>query len=208
MALFDTRLPIAHQRAGTTSHAFRLRLNSWGNMLACAAGTVVFTTGLVLLTRFHMALGCLRGESLGLSRLAWVNLHRGGAVLLMAAIVVHVALHWRTLVCRTSRALARLPGRATNSDLVLYFGFPVVGVAGTAAWLFLPGSPPLWGPVTLGPLPPLRHLCIDVHNIVGVALFVAAVLHVRRHIDWLLRACGWRCERSSTTSLRTKTEKR
>lgn len=170
--------------------ASRARLNYLADIIAFAAGTVVFTTGLILLTRFHMGEGALNGSALGISRLSWVNTHRLTAVALLTAIAIHAYLHWHAVTVRVSHAYKNLSGKATRADLILYFGFAIELLAGLTAWLVLPGSPTLLGPVRLAPLNHVRHICIDVHNISGLILLPAAVIHVRRHFGWLLRASG------------------
>jgi hypothetical protein len=90
-----------------------------------------------------------------------------------ATVAVHVQLHWRVIAARVQRAYRRLPGKATYSDLALYFGFTVVTPAAFGAWLVLPRL--------------LHHPAIDLHNIFAVILLPAVAVHVRRHVRWLLR---------------------
>ena len=161
-----------------------LRLNSWANLLALLSSVAVFATGLILLARFHVGAGALRLEWLGLSRLIWVNMHRIPAVLFLAVVIVHVVLHWRPIVLRLQRLWPARTGRITRWDAVLYLGFSVVALTGLAAWTLVPGSPPLSGPAIPTVLLPLRHRCIDIHNLAGVALLVAAAVHIHRHWNW------------------------
>jgi len=152
----------------------RARINYWTDVAALAAAAAVFATGLVLLLEFHVGPhGHHRAYGWGLSKLAWMNLHRWGAVAMSAAVVAHAALHWRAMAARLRRACRGLPGKATPSDLALYLGFAIAAPAGFAAWLVVPE--------------PLHHFSIDVHNFSGLALLGAVVAHVRRHFRWLLR---------------------
>jgi hypothetical protein len=123
----------------------RSALNYRIDLAALTAAIVVFATGLVLLTQFHMGHGTFASEALGMSRLWWLNLHRLTAILLLATIPAHALLHWRTVLTRIGRAWNRLPGKATPADLILYFGFGVELLAGFSSWLLLPGSAPLGG---------------------------------------------------------------
>lgn len=166
----------------------RAKLNYWTDVGAFVFGLVVFVTGLVLLIEFHVGESVLRASAFGVSRLVWVNIHRLTAVLVLGAVVIHAALHWRAIVVRVNRACRNLPGRAGPADLTLYFGFLIEMLAGFVAWLALPGSPPLFGPVDPNHLQPVRHICIDVHNVTGLILLPAAVIHVRRHSGWMLDA--------------------
>ncbi len=178
------------ERKKSGSQSIRSRVNYCADVLALAAGALVLVTGLVLLLRFHVAHGSLSGSGMGLSRLAWVNAHRFAAVLTFVAVAAHIQLHWRTIVVRLSRASKRLPGGASLADVVLYAGFVVVSLSAAIAWFAVPGSPPLLGPVTLGPAAHARHMWIDLHNRSALVMLPAAVIHVRKHIGWLLRASG------------------
>jgi hypothetical protein len=164
----------------------RARLNIGIDRAALAAAAAVFATGLVLLLGFHVGPASVRAEGLGLSRLAWVDAHRLSAVATLLTVGAHLALHRRVIAARLSRALGRIAGAASRADRVLYASFVVATITGFAAWLVLPGSPPFFGPVRWTTLPPLRHLSIDLHNVSAIALLVASVIHVRRHVRAIL----------------------
>lgn len=152
----------------------RALVNYWIDIAALVSALVVFSTGLILLTRFHMGPHeADRLAGLGLSRTAWINLHRWTAVVMTVSVAVHVGMHWRIAVARVRSAFPRMPGKAPRSDPVLYFGFLVVTLAAFLAWLVLPR--------------PLHHAAIDIHNVAGLVLLTALVRHVRRHLGWLLR---------------------
>ncbi|MEN6607211.1 MAG: DUF4405 domain-containing protein [Bryobacteraceae bacterium] len=172
------------------------RFNYWTDVLALTAGVVVFATGLILFTRFHVAEGSFRLYDWGLSRLAWINIHRLAAVLLLGAVMVHVERHWRPMVVRMGRAMKRLPGGASRAELVLYAGFAVVSLAALAAWFVVPGSPAVAGPITLTHQAPIRHRWIDIHNLSGLVLLPAVVVHIRRHLRWML--CAGRLARRTS----------
>jgi hypothetical protein len=177
-------------RAGDRAFAARARVNYWADVAALAAAILVFATGLLLLTFFHMGHGPLRGSEFGVSRLAWVDIHRFGAIALLAAIAIHVQIHWRAIAARIVRAWRRLPGGARRSDLALYAGFAAISLTGLIAWFVAPGSPPVLGPASLGRAAPERHVWIDLHNLSGFIALPAAIVHVRRHLRWMLHACG------------------
>ena len=48
---------------------------------------------------------------LGLSRGTWSDLHTWASLVMIVGIVVHVALHWRWIVCATKKMLPRRAGR-------------------------------------------------------------------------------------------------
>ncbi len=178
------RVPIRRTR--------RLRLIYWTDLTAFIGGLLVFATGVVLLLRFHVGPeGATRSAALGMSRLAWVDVHRVAAVLTVAALAAHVYLHW-PIISRNMLRILRHAGRVRARDRILYLGFTVVAAAGFVAWLVLPGSPPflVLGSSSWNVLPPPteRHAVIDVHNLVGMAVLVTVVMHVRPHFGWLLGA--------------------
>ena len=167
------------------THAHRARLNYRVDLFALATASVAFASGLVLLLEFHVGPeGATRHAGAGLSRLAWVNIHRSAAVALAAALAIHAALHWRGVALRLR---APRTSRAPLADLLLYLGFAVVALAAFAAWLIVPGSPPLRGALAAGPPPGLRHAVIDVHNLSGMVALGAALVHLRRHLGWIVR---------------------
>jgi hypothetical protein len=189
MAATDSTL-LEGQQAGSCVHSGRAILNYWVDTVMLAAGAVVFPTALVLLTRFHMGHGAFATSAFGIPRLVWLNTHRLAAIVVLAGVAAHSCLHCRTIIMRVSRAFKDRPGKAKASDLVLYFCFALDLLTGFLAWLLLPGSAPLYGPVRLGHLEPMRHMFIDLHNFAGLALLPAVVIHTCRHLRWILRTSG------------------
>jgi biotin transporter BioY len=53
---------------------------------------------------------------LGLSRETWSDLHTLASVVMIAGIVVHIALHWKWIVCLTKKMLPSLPRRANRAE--------------------------------------------------------------------------------------------
>lgn len=152
----------------------RTRINYWMDLAALVSAFVVFPTGLILLARFHIGPdGQQRLAAFGVSRAVWLYLHQSSAVVMVVAAIVHLQLHWRTIVARLRRAWQRPPGKGMWSDLALYFGFAAVTLAAFAAWLLLPDF--------------LHHPAIDLHNMANLVLLPGLVMHVRRHIRWLFR---------------------
>lgn len=152
----------------------RARLNRWANLVALATAPVVFLTGLVLFTCFHIGAGSRRIETLGFGRLAWINLHRLAALPLLAALAAHLWLHWRLL-------------RRRAVDLLLYGGFAVLSTASLVAWFAVSGSSPLGGPLQLTHANHMRHHWIDVHNLSALATLAPAWQHIRCHWSWFER---------------------
>jgi len=149
------------------------------DLVLTLAGVLVFTTGLVLLLRFHVGWGALENEAFGISRLFWLNTHRAAGAVLAAAVSAHAWCHRRTILAVLGEPFRRLPGRPSRSWDVLYYAtFATVLATGSAAWFILAGSTPWAGPVLLGPLSPQRHPWIDVHNIAGLFACGLAVQHM------------------------------
>lgn len=192
----STVLPLRLRRL-RSAHAAALY---WVDIVALASAGVVYATGLVLLLRFHVAEGALRSADLGLSRLAWVNAHRVAALVLVAAVAIHLQQHWRSTASLARRAARGPSAGGARADLVLCAGFAVACAAAYVAWFAVPGSPPLLGRVTLEHLASARHRCIDLHFLGGLAALPSLALHVRRHLGRLLHAGGRRSGRSVQNS--------
>ncbi len=60
-----------------------------------------------------------RTALLGVSREIWSNLHTWTSVVMIAGVVVHLALHWKWIVCVTKQMLPSLPQRAQEECEVL-----------------------------------------------------------------------------------------
>jgi uncharacterized iron-regulated membrane protein len=82
----------------------RASLNYWADVVAFLFGAIVLASGLLLLIRFHVGEGIMRPSAFGVSRLAWVNLHRLSAIPVLAGVAVHAVLHWRAITTRVGRA--------------------------------------------------------------------------------------------------------
>jgi len=143
-----------------------------------AAGFLTFASGLVLFLNLHKDAGAFRASTLGLTRLAWLNLHRLPALLVVTTIVLHLALNWAALLARLRNAFARTSKSRGVSEPLLYLTFWTVALTGIVAWFCVAGSAPLAGPVQLGWLHHTRHQVIEVHHSVGLLALTLAVHHV------------------------------
>jgi hypothetical protein len=52
---------------------------------------------------------------IGLSRGTWSDLHTLGSLIMIAGVAVHIALHWRWIVCVSRRLLPSLPGKSAET---------------------------------------------------------------------------------------------
>lgn len=122
---------------------------------------LVMTTGLVMFTQFHIGHGSLATEFSGLSRCTWLNVHRASAVFFCLAVASHLTVHARLF---RRQALHRI------GQLILLVLSCGVFITGLVAWFVLPYYLPL--------LVPSRHIWIDVHNLMGLALLVGSLSHL------------------------------
>lgn len=149
-------------------------LLDWG--LLCTA-LVTFSTGLVLLLRFHAGQGAFATAAFGVNKLVWVNVHRLSAVLVLADVITHVGLHWRAFCGRFTNVATRGTRRRVDSELVMYTAFLIAALTGLAAWLVVEGSSPLFGPAVIGRAHSTRHPWIDTHHISSLVLLALVVHH-------------------------------
>lgn len=140
---------------------------------------VAWLSGVVLFADFHVGSGCFRTEALGLSRMAWQSIHRAGAVGMLGGLAFHIATNAKPMLRRSQRALRGRPARHDRHEFALYATTATLILTGFVAWLVVEGSPPLWGPITPGPLAASRHAWIDVHNLTALVALVLSLNHIR-----------------------------
>jgi hypothetical protein len=151
-----------------------------------AAGLLAYSTGLVLLLRFHVGDGAFAASTLGLGKLVWLNLHRFSAAAVALGVLVHVGLHWRAFRAKLTDVVRRRTKRPIHSELVMYVAFFVAASAGLVAWLVLEGSSPVFGPALIGRASGIRHPCIDTHHVSSLVSLVLVAHHVGHR--WRLMA--------------------
>ncbi len=97
----------------------KAKLNFVVDALILVAFLAAALSGLVLLNMPHGGYQGGRNASFGqavlfLSRDAWNDLHVWGSLAMVAGIVVHLALHWRWIVCMVKRLAAFGEGNAAG----------------------------------------------------------------------------------------------
>jgi hypothetical protein len=165
----------------------RRELNLLLDWILFVASLVTFSTGLVLLLRFHMGDGAFSISALGQSRLFWFNLHRLSAVIVATGALTHVALHWRAFRSRLTNIAAKRTRRPINSELIMYTAFLIAALTGLVAWLVLQGSSPLFGPALIGRASNARHPWIDIHYISSLVSLLLIVYHVGLRWGFMVR---------------------
>ncbi|MFA6032777.1 MAG: DUF4405 domain-containing protein [Myxococcota bacterium] len=158
----------------------------WTDSILLGAALLVYASGLVMFFAFHIEHGCFRTETLGLSRLMWLNIHRLAAAAMLAAALVHAAASIRSVCSRIRRIFNGRAMRQDRAELFFYTAVATACVAGFSAWFFIAGSAPLSGPIRLGHVFGGRHHWIDVHNIAALVSIYPVINHVRRRWRALL----------------------
>lgn len=157
------------------------------DIVLLVAAFLTFASGLVLFIDLHRDMGALRTSALGLSRLAWLNLHRIPALMVVSAVVLHLALNWAAFLARLRNGFSRKSKSRGIPELVLYGTFWTVALTGIAAWFFVAGSAPLAGPVPLAWLHHTRHHVIEIHHSVGFVVLSLAAHHVGHRAHRIVR---------------------
>jgi hypothetical protein len=172
------------------------------DIVLLVAAFLTFASGLVLFLDLHRDVGAFRTAALGLSRLAWLNLHRLPALMVVFTMVLHLALNWAAFVARLRNGFSRKSKSRAIPELVLYMTFWTVALTGIVAWFFVSGSAPLAGPVPLGWLHHTRHHLIEVHHSVGFVALTLAVHHVGHRWHRMVRGLGsWvHCDHAANPS--------
>jgi hypothetical protein len=165
----------------------RRRLNISLDWLLLVAALVAFPTGVVLLLCFHMGNGAFATTALGLGKLAWLNLHRFAAAVLVATVVSHVALHWRAFRKMIMNFVTRATKKRIRSEPLMYGAFFIAAVTGLVAWLALEGSSPLFGPALIGRASGTRHPWVDAHHITSLMALLLVAHHVRHRFRLMRR---------------------
>jgi drug/metabolite transporter (DMT)-like permease len=136
------------------------------------------------------------GVTILFSRHAWEDVHTWGGVLMMAAILVHFAVHWKWVKMMGSRAKNSLMNREGKMSGFVKFNVAINTLIGVSFmvcalsgvyFLFAPsggfqgGSNAGWDPNFL-----LSRTTWDlIHTWSGVVMIVAAVVHFWIHWRWV-----------------------
>lgn len=136
------------------------------------------------------------GITILLGRHTWDNVHTWGGVLMIAAVVVHLTIHWGWVKMVSKRVVNAMRSRGSRLsrgakinvavDLSVAVSFLLCAVSGmyfllTPSGGFQGGSNPNWDPGLL-----LSRTTWDlVHTWSGVVLIVAAVIHLAIHWRWV-----------------------
>jgi cytochrome b subunit of formate dehydrogenase len=129
-------------------------------------------------------------------RHTWGDLHTWGGVLMIAAVAIHFAIHWRWVVMMSRKVVNAVRARGSNLskgakfnvavDALIALSFLVCAISGIY-FLFAPsggfqgGRNPGWDPGFL-----VSRTAWDlIHTWSGVVMIVAAVVHLAIHWRWV-----------------------
>ncbi len=138
----------------------------------------------------------LYGVSVLFDRHTWGDLHTWGGILMIAAVVIHLATHWTWVKRMSRRTIKSIRGRGSRLspgtkfnvgiDLVVGVGFLLTALSGVY-FLFAPsggyqgGANPGWDPAFLFS----RTTWDLIHTWSGIVTIVAAVIHLWIHWRWI-----------------------
>jgi hypothetical protein len=136
------------------------------------------------------------GITILFGRHTWDDVHTWGGVLMIAAVVVHLTIHWGWVKMMSKRVVNAMRSRGSRLsrgakinvavDLAVAVSFLLCAVSGmyfllTPSGGFQGGSNPDWDPGLL-----LSRTTWDlIHTWTGIVLIVAAVIHLAIHWRWV-----------------------
>lgn len=170
----------------------KTKTNFWLDLTILIAFSMTTLTGLLLWLVLPGGRGAGGVILFGLTRPTWFTLHHWVGLGLLAGVLLHLALHWRWLVCVIRRFGNRLAGPTRlnfwlNSLLAAAFG--LVNLSGLVVWLVLPGGGFRGGrnPAAHATLLALtRHQWQDLHLWAGLAMMGIVAVHLILHWPWLV----------------------
>jgi 2-oxoglutarate ferredoxin oxidoreductase subunit delta len=151
------------------------------NILNLFVSTLIFGTGLILLTQFHIGDGALPKEWLGLGKDVWLIIHQVSAIGFLVGFVAHIQMHWKYIKIVVKRWRKNLPKKIKTTmreQVLLLIATLVVLWAGFYPWIAMPGS-------TLEN--ETFHHWIDIHNRVGIFYLIGLVVHILRRWRRVIR---------------------
>jgi len=132
------------------------------------------------------------GITILFSRHTWDDLHTWFGVLMIAAVVVHFAIHWNWVKGTAKRMTRSLSGKGARMnrhgifnvvvDATVALGFALAAVSGVY-FLFVPGSGGAVDPLFIFS----RTTWDLIHTWSGVAMIIAAVIHFAIHWTWVTK---------------------
>ena len=166
----------------------KAKLNYWVDLATAVAAAVSLLSGLIFLLPPNMAGIGPDGfpRMLGLTLLAWSDLHTIGSLAMIAGVGAHLALHGRW-ICRMTKCVSERPVRARRNywvDVVIAIALLVSGISGG---LFL--LPPEASAIGADGYPRLLGLKLilwsDLHTTSSLVMVAGVGVHLVLHARWI-----------------------
>ena len=144
------------------------------NVLNLFSSILVFGTGLILFTQFHVGDGAHQKEWLGLGKIFWLIIHQASAIGFLIGLAAHAQLHWKYVKMVAKRWRVNLPQKTkstTYEQILLLIAALVVIWSGFYPWITMPGA-------SLDVK--AYHSWIDVHNMSGIVFLIGVAVHTTR----------------------------
>jgi hypothetical protein len=130
------------------------------------------------------------------TRHTWGDIHTWGGVLMIVAVVIHLAIHWQWVTMMGRRMVSVLRQRGSKFsrgakinlvvDLIIALAFLLTAVSGIY-FLFVPGGHQASLAAASNPDFLFSRLTWDmVHTWAGVTMTVAAIVHFAIHWRWVV----------------------
>jgi hypothetical protein len=134
----------------------------------------------------------LYGVTILFQRATWDDLHTWGGLIMIAAVVVHLAIHWTWVMGTLKRVSKKLTARTGSINRHAWFN---IGIDATIALSFiitaLSGMYFLFVPSGRGAIDPgllfARSTWDTLHTWSGVALIISAIIHFAIHWRWIVK---------------------
>ncbi len=148
-------------------------INRMLNIVNVFISIVVFGTGIILFTRFHVGDGASRTAWLGFGKNVWLIIHQISALGFCIGFVAHIQLHWKYIkaVAKQWRNLPQKTKSRTRLQVVFLIMTLIIVGTGFYPWIAMPGA-------TLEV--EVFHAWIDVHIRVGFFGLVGLIVHIIR----------------------------
>jgi hypothetical protein len=182
----------------TGGHLSRRTLTQW--LLACLlvlSGLMTTLTGIYLLFfpsgGYQGGRNPHYGEAFLFSSGTWIGIHTWAGIVMVVVAVAHIALHRRWLAEMAKRSIDVARGRRrsfnrktwTRIGVVAAVGLPFLAVAVSGIYSFaVPGG---HGSGAVVQFLVSRSVWKQVHTWTGVAMIVAAVVHLSMRWTWLVK---------------------
>ena len=103
------------------------------NILNLIMSIIVFSTGWILFTQFHIGDGAFRQEWMGIAKVVWTAIHQSSAIGFFIGLLLHIRMHWqyiKTMAKRWGKEISKKVKSRIRWQILLSVGTIVVVWAG------------------------------------------------------------------------------